>query len=415
MLEGGLAELQRRREAARAEGRIYGIGYATVVEPSQSNMGYISTLKTGLERERAGQKDGAIASCVVNVDPLGAVSVTADSVPQGQGHQTALAQVVADRLGIDPADIAVNLETDTQKDGWSIAAGNYSCRFAPAVASSVHIAASNIRAKVARIASQTLNVPPDDLEFERGRVFARDNPENSVAFYRAAGVAHWSPLSLPDGMTPGLREAVDWSAPELTPTTANDEINTSLAYGFGFDFCGIEIDRATGEIRIDKYVTSHDCGTILNPGLAEGQIRGSFAAAFGATMLEEFVYAEDGSFPVRHLRRLPGADRARDARAYGASSGADAVALHAPRRQGDRRGQPVLDPGVLRQRGRRCARYRGRRDAVDAVAGLRVAARRRAAAARGQRPPSRRRPRAARSKARARSRCRRRARTCGGC
>ena len=294
--EGGLAELERRRETAREEGRIYGIGYATVVEPSQSNMGYISTLKTGLERERAGQKDGAIASCVVNVDPLGSVSVTADSVPQGQGHQTALAQVVADLLGVDPADIAVNLETDTQKDGWSIAAGNYSCRFAPAVASSVHIAASNIRAKIARIASQTLNVAPDDLEFAGGRVFARDNPSNSVAFYRAAGVAHWSPLSLPDGMTPGLREAVDWSAPELTPTTANDEINTSLAYGFGFDFCGIEIDRATGEIRIDKYVTAHDCGTILNPGLAEGQIRGSFAAAFGATMLEEFAYADDGSF-----------------------------------------------------------------------------------------------------------------------
>ena len=97
-------------------------------------------------------------------------------------------------------------------------------------------------------------------------------------------------------MTPGLREAVDWSAPELTPTTANDEINTSLAYGFGFDFCGVEIDRATGEVRIDKYVTAHDCGTILNPGLADGQIRGSFAAAFGATLLEEFVYAEDGSF-----------------------------------------------------------------------------------------------------------------------
>ena len=294
--EGGLSELKRRRDTARAQGRLYGIGYATVVEPSQSNMGYISTLKTGVERQRAGQKDGAIASCVVNVDPLGAVSVTADSVPQGQGHQTALAQIVADRLGVDPVNIAVNLEIDTQKDGWSIAAGNYSCRFAPAVASSVHIAASKIRDKVARIASQTLNVAPEELEFEDGRVFARDNPENAVAFYRAAGLAHWSPLSLPDGMTPGLREAVEWSAPELTPTTANDEINTSLAYGFGFDFCGIEIDRATGAVRIDKYVTSHDCGTIINPGLAEGQIRGSFAAAFGATLLEEFVYAEDGSF-----------------------------------------------------------------------------------------------------------------------
>ena len=93
-----------------------------------------------------------------------------------------------------------------------------------------------------------------------------------------------------------MRESVTWSAPELTPTTANDEINTSLAYGFGFDFCGVEIDRDTGEIRIDKYVTSHDCGTILNPGLADGQIRGSFAAAIGASVYEEFAYAEDGSF-----------------------------------------------------------------------------------------------------------------------
>ena len=97
-------------------------------------------------------------------------------------------------------------------------------------------------------------------------------------------------------MAPALRESVTWSAPELTPTTAQDEINTSLAYGFGFDFCGIEIDRDTGEIRVDKYVTSHDCGTILNPGLADGEIHGSFAAAIGASLYEEFVYGEDGSF-----------------------------------------------------------------------------------------------------------------------
>jgi 2-furoyl-CoA dehydrogenase large subunit len=97
-------------------------------------------------------------------------------------------------------------------------------------------------------------------------------------------------------MAPALRESVTWSAPELTPTTARDEINTSLAYGFGFDFCGIEIDRDTGEVRVDKYVTAHDCGTILNPGLADGQIHGSFAAALGASLYEEFSYAPDGTF-----------------------------------------------------------------------------------------------------------------------
>ena len=87
-----------------------------------------------------------------------------------------------------------------------------------------------------------------------------------------------------------------WNAPELTPTTANDEINTSLAYGFGFDFCGVEIDASTGIVNVDKYVSAHDCGTVLNPGLAEGQIRGSWASAYGATFLEEFCYDADGAF-----------------------------------------------------------------------------------------------------------------------
>jgi 2-furoyl-CoA dehydrogenase large subunit len=293
---GHLEELKQKRERARQNGKLYGIGYAVAVEPSQSNMGYISTLKTGVERERAGQKDGAVAAATINIDPLGTINVVADSVPQGQGHQTALAQIVADQFGVKVEDVVVNLEMDTQKDGWSIAAGNYSCRFAPATVSATHIAAVRLREKLARIAAASLNVPPDKIDFARGNVFARDNPDNALSLHRVAGQAHWSPASLPDGMAPALRESVTWSAPELTPTTAQDEINTSLAYGFGFDFCGVEIDSDTGEILIDKYVTSHDCGTILNPGLADGQIHGSFAAAIGASLYEEFAYAEDGSF-----------------------------------------------------------------------------------------------------------------------
>ncbi len=293
---GGLGELKVRRDRARREGRLYGIGYAAAVEPSQSNMGYISTLKTGVERERAGSKDGAVASATVTIDPVGAVSVVADSVPQGQGHQTALAQIVADQLGVRIDNVVVNLEIDTQKDGWSIAAGNYSSRFAPAVASAAHLAATRLRQKLARIAAQSLNVPADEIDFVDGAIRARGNPENAMSFHRVAGQAHWSPGSLPEGMDPALREAVSWNAPELTATTANDEINTSLAYGFGFDFCGVEIDRDTGEVRVDKYATSHDCGTIINPGLAEGQIRGSFAAALGASLYEEFAYSDDGSF-----------------------------------------------------------------------------------------------------------------------
>jgi len=259
-------------------------------------MGYISTLKTKEERVRAGPKDGAVAAATVTVDPIGSVTVVGDSVPQGQGHQTALAQIVADILGVHIDDVVVNLETDTQKDNWSIAAGNYSCRFAPASTSAVERAAVKVRDKLARVASQHLNVPPDGIEFADGKIRARSNPDSAVKFYRIAGLAHWSPSSLPDDMEPGVRETAYWSAPELTPTSAADEINTSLAYGFAFDFCGLEIDPESGEITIDTYATAHDCGTILNPGLAEGQIHGSFAAAFGAAMYEEFRYGDDGSF-----------------------------------------------------------------------------------------------------------------------
>ncbi len=293
---GKLDELQRRRAAARQAGRIYGIGYAAVVDPGQSNMGYIATVKTREERRRAGPKDGAIATATVAVDPVGAVTVTGDSTPQGQGHRTVLAQIVADQLGLTPDRIAVNLELDTQKDGWSIAAGNYACRFGPVCSSAAYMAARKVRDKLARIAAPRLNVRAEDLEFGEGRIFARDNPDNAVSFARVAGEAHWSPGTLPSGMSPGLRETVQWSPPELTPTTDQDEINSMLVYGFGFDFCGVEIDRETGETRIDEYVTVHDCGPVLNPGIADGQIGGSFAYGVNSALFEEFCYGEDGSF-----------------------------------------------------------------------------------------------------------------------
>ncbi len=293
---GRLGELKSRREEARAHGRLYGIGYAAVVDPGQSNMGYIATVKTREERRRAGPKNGAIATAMVAVDPLGSVSVTGDSAPQGQGHRTVLAQIVADQLGLKPEQINVNLELDTQKDGWSIAAGNYACRFGPVCSSAAHMAATKIRDKLARIAAPRLNVRPDVLEFDGGRIYARDNPENGVSFARVAGEAHWSPGTLPADMTPGLRETVQWSPPELTPTTDEDQINSMLVYGFGFDFCGVELDRDTGEVCIDRYVTVHDCGPVLNPGIANGQIGGSFAYGVNAALFEEFCYAEDGSF-----------------------------------------------------------------------------------------------------------------------
>ena len=293
--DGGLEALKKRRDEAHAAGKLYGIGYAAVVEPAQSNMGYLSNILPRDERAR-NPKGGAVANATVNVDPLGTVSVTADSIPQGQGHMTVLSQVVADVLGLTPDHIKVNLDFDTAKDAWSIATGNYSSRFSSATAVACQMAAQKVRAKLSRIASQNLNVPADQLEFEGGKIFDPNNPDNSINFYRAAGAAHWTPGNLPEEMEPCVRETGSWSPPELESPNDKDQINTSLTYAFVFDYCGVEIDRDTGEVRIDKYVTMHDSGTLLNPLIAEGQVHGAFAWAVGCALYEEFVYGEDGSF-----------------------------------------------------------------------------------------------------------------------
>jgi 2-furoyl-CoA dehydrogenase large subunit len=294
--EGRLDDLRRRRDAARAAGRHYGIGFAVVVEPGMSNMGYLSTLLTPEAREKAGPKNGAVSMVTVNVDPLGAVSVTADVTVQGQGHQTVLAQIVADRLGLRPDDINVVLEMDTAKDQWSIAAGTYSCRFTPGTAVAAHLAAERMADKLKDIAAKQLNVLPQDLELASGKIRSRSNPDNALPFGRVAGTSHWSPAMLPEGMAPALRETAVWSPPELEPPASDDRINTSLTYGFVFDMCGIEIDPLTFQVRVDRYVSIHDAGRLLNPLIVEGQMHGSFVQGIATALYEEFVYDDSGQF-----------------------------------------------------------------------------------------------------------------------
>jgi 2-furoyl-CoA dehydrogenase large subunit len=293
---GALEELKARRKAARAEGKLYGIGYAAVVEPSVSNMGYITTVLTAAERKKAGPKNGAQATATVALDPVGSISVHVASVPQGQGHRTVLSQVVADVFGLTPADVRVNTEIDTAKDAWSIASGNYASRFAAAVAGTAKLAAERIAVRLARVAASQFNTDADDIVFANGNVSSRRNPDNRVAFSRLAALSHWAPGTLPDDVQQTIRETVFWTPPELTPPDDKDRINSSLCYGFIFDFCGVEIDRTTLMTRIDRYVTMHDCGTILHPGMVDGQIRGGFAQALGAALYEEYAYAPDGSF-----------------------------------------------------------------------------------------------------------------------
>lgn len=293
--QGGLSALRDKQREARAAGKIYGIGFASVVEPSVSNMGYITTALSPEERRKAGPKNGAQATATVALNPVGGITVHVASVPQGQGHRTVLTQIVADALCVDIADVRVAADLDTGKDAWSIASGNYASRFAAAVGGAAHLAALKLKSRLARSAAAQLNAVPDDIEFSSGKVYSRRNPDNALSFSRLASTSHWSPGVVSDDAQ-AIRETVFWTPPQLTPPTDSDEINSSLCYGYIFDFCGVEVDRETGSVRVDKYVTMHDCGKIIHPAMVNGQITGGFAQALGAALLEEFSYSPDGSF-----------------------------------------------------------------------------------------------------------------------
>jgi 2-furoyl-CoA dehydrogenase large subunit len=294
--DGRLDDLKRRRDAARAAGRKYGIGFAVVVEPAMSNMGYLSTLLTPETREKTGPKNGAVSIATVNIDPLGAVTVTADVTVQGQSHETVLAQIVADELGLSTDEVEVVLELDTAKDQWSIAAGTYSSRFAGGTAVAAHMAAGQMREKIKAIAAKQLNVLPEDVELSDSKVRSRTNPDNALPFSRVAATSNWAPTLLPEGMAPALSETGIWTPPELEAPTHDDKINTSLTYGFIFDMCGIEIDPLSYQVKVDRYVSMHDAGRIMNPMIATGQIRGAFAQGVAAALYEEFCYNEEGAF-----------------------------------------------------------------------------------------------------------------------
>lgn len=293
-------KLLSRRDRARQEGRYYGIGIASIVEPSVSNMGYITTVLSPEQRAKAGPKNGAITSATVSIDPTGSISANIASAPAGQGHQTVIGQLLADIFGVSPSQLQVNVDFDTAKDAWSIAAGNYSSRFAGAVAGTVFLAAEKLKARIAAYAAHTLQVKPEDLIFANGQIATAGKEEKSISFSRVCGNFHWSPglvqKALGGDVVLALQETQFWSASTLEAPDEDDRINTSAAYGFALDACGIEIDPDTCTAKVDQYITVHDAGKILNPALADGQVYGAYAQAVGAALFEEFVYSTDGNF-----------------------------------------------------------------------------------------------------------------------
>ena len=201
---------------------------------------------------------------------------------------------MADAIGLTPEDVTVIDECDTAKNIWSISSGTYSSRFASVGTSAVAAAAKTLRGKIDRIAAHLLGITADDVQFDRGAFYRRGHADRSIRLSHVAGTAHWNPQGLPEGMEAGLHVTETFSFKDAKSPDLQDRVNSSNTYGFMADICEVEVDIETGAVKILKYVSVHDAGTLINPKIVEGQIYGGALHGIAGALFEEQVYDEEG-------------------------------------------------------------------------------------------------------------------------
>jgi 2-furoyl-CoA dehydrogenase large subunit len=286
--------IREQQEKARKGGKFIGIGFATVVDPSVTNIAYVTLAKTKEEREKEHPKSGSGESVIVKMDPLGKIHVIACTNPQGQGHETVISQIVADELGVHPDDVTVSDVVDTHERVYTITTGSYSSRFASVGTTAVVMATQKVKEKMLKIAAHLLEAKAEDMEIEEGKIFVKGSPDKSILVRHVAGTAHWNQSALPEDMEVGLYASSLYSMPTSKPPDELDRVDSSNTYGFIAEAIVVEVDGETGEIKILKWASVHDAGTILNPMILEGQVMGSCAHALGGSLFEEWAYDENG-------------------------------------------------------------------------------------------------------------------------
>ncbi len=262
--------LRTEQAEARSAGRYVGIGVASYVEltgvGSAIPVSPGSTVVTGTE------------GVTLRVDPGGTVTAAFGVACHGQGHETSLAQVVADEVGVRLADVrVVHGDTAASPSG----TGTYASRSAVLGGGAAILAGRVLREKILAIAAHQLEASPDDLELAEGRIAVRGASDRAVTLREVARAAYSGTRRLPRGMEPGL-EATRFYDPYFG--TASNATHVAV----------VEIDLSTCAVTVRRLVVAEDCGRIINPLIVEGQAIGGVAQGVGAALLEELVYGPDG-------------------------------------------------------------------------------------------------------------------------
>ena len=289
----GWDDWKKKQAEARKQGRVIGIGIGTTLDSGTNNFGQSQIVNPGAPF--SGNSQGA--NC--KLDIYGEVVVAVGSCPQGQGHETTAAQVVADVLNIHPDLITVRTGFDTERNVHTGFSGTYASQFAVSGLSAVHGAAQKLKAEMKRLASSVLNTKEDDLEFGAGaqgpEVRARSTGK-SINYWGLANIVNVNSAVLPVEMHDvTLNCRYIWRAPFKVPDTVKKYGSLTLTYASQLHIAVLEIDRETFIPRILDYVAVDDCGTVINPGIVEGQVYGATAHGIGAALMETCVYDAVGN------------------------------------------------------------------------------------------------------------------------
>ena len=260
MIDYDAFRAEQRR--ARAEGRYLGVGISLCVEPSAFGFGGMGT-------------EGAI----LRMEPSGKLHLAIGSSSTGMSVETTMMQVVADHLGCDIDDVTFT-QGDTTLTPYG--AGTQGSRSAVLYGNAGRQVALEIREKLLTIAAHAMEAAPEDLQVGQSRVSVKGVPTRSLPFAEIAQLAYFGHDMLPPGVSPGIEAVTRFKAPPLTFCNA-------------CHICTCEVDLATGQVRLLRYVVSEDCGQMINPKIVEGQIFGGVAQGIGGVLYEHMVYDDYGN------------------------------------------------------------------------------------------------------------------------
>ncbi|MGC4862347.1 aerobic carbon-monoxide dehydrogenase large subunit [Micromonospora sp. DT41] len=264
----GYDELRREQAEKRARGELMGIGIAFFTEAVGAGP------RKNMDILGLGMADG----CELRVHPTGKAVVRLSVQSQGQGHETTFAQIIAEEIGIPPADIEV-LHGDTDNTPFGL--GTYGSRSTPVSGAAAALVARKVRDKARIIASAMLEVSVADLEWDKGSFHVAGDPGRSVTIQDIAMRAHGAG-DLPDGIEGGLEAQICYNPSNLT-------------YPHGAYICVVDIDPGTAQVTVRRFIAVDDCGTRINPMIIEGQVHGGLTDGVGMALMEMIAFDEDGN------------------------------------------------------------------------------------------------------------------------